>query len=181
MPIFEKEGDKAFLKERMKFPNAHRAHEDTSRSVGEIDRALSWKDFEWLTKQTSLPIVCKGVMCVKDALLAKQYGASAIIVGNHGCRQFDAGPSPLLVLREVTQSVDLPVLYDSGIRSGTHVAKALALGALAVLVGRPIMWGLASNGAEGAGEVITILRKELEYDMMSLGCSRIRDLHEHLL
>ena len=128
-----------------------------------MDPALTWKDITWLAGLTSLPVVCKGVQTGEDAVAAREAGAAAVIVSNHGGRQLEGARATLDALPEVTTAVgpDFPVLMDGGIRSGRDVLVALALGATAVLVGRPVLHGLTVAGAAGATAVLTTLIEEL--------------------
>jgi isopentenyl diphosphate isomerase/L-lactate dehydrogenase-like FMN-dependent dehydrogenase len=138
-----------------------------------IDPTLSWRDLEQIAAESPLPVVAKGIQGAEDALLAVEHGAAALIVSNHGGRQLDGVAASLDVLPEVVEAVDgrLEVLVDGGIRRGTDVAKALALGARAVLVGRAVLWGLAAGGDEGARRVLELLRDELENALALLGCT----------
>jgi 4-hydroxymandelate oxidase len=138
-------------------------------SLQQFDRTITWADLSWLREQTTLPLVIKGILTAEDATLAIEHGVDAIVVSNHGGRQLDYAPAALDALPEVVDTVAgrLPILMDGGIRSGTDVFKALALGARAVLVGRPVLWGLAANGAAGVGAVLRLLREEL-VDCMTL-------------
>jgi isopentenyl diphosphate isomerase/L-lactate dehydrogenase-like FMN-dependent dehydrogenase len=126
---------------------------------------------DWLKTVTSLPILVKGLLTAEDALLALERGVSGIIVSNHGGRQLDSAIASIEALPEIVEAVAgrCEVYLDGGIRRGTDVLKALALGARAVLVGRPILWGLAVNGAEGVSRVLEILRAELELSMVLSG------------
>ncbi len=143
----------------------------TDEDPVEIDASLTWKSLAWLRSLTSLPIVLKGILTAEDALLAVQHGVDGIIVSNHGGRQLDSVSPSIEALPEVIQAVDggCEVYLDGGIRRGTDILKALALGARAVLVGRPILWGLAVNGAEGVSQVLELLRAELELAMALAG------------
>ncbi len=137
-----------------------------------IDRSLEWRDLEWLRSVTSLPIVVKGIVRADDAVRAAQWGAAAIVVSNHGARQLDTSPATIDALPRIADAVadtGLEILLDGGVRRGTDVIKALALGARAVLVGRPVLWGLAAGGAEGVEAVLSILRAELELAMALAG------------
>jgi len=127
------------------------------------DPSVNWRDFEWFRSITNLPIVVKGILTAEDARLAVEHGASGIIVSNHGGRQLDGVMSGIAALPEVVKAVDgrIEVLVDGGVRRGTDVLKALALGAKAVLVGRPYMFALAIAGKEGVRRVLEILRQEL--------------------
>ena len=133
---------------------------------------LSWKDVEWLASISGLPVLVKGVLTAEDALLACESGAAGVIVSNHGGRQLDGVPATIEALPEVVEAVAgrVPVLMDGGIRRGTDAIKALALGADAVLAGRPFVWGLAAAGEEGVYAVLELLRAELELGLALLGC-----------
>jgi isopentenyl diphosphate isomerase/L-lactate dehydrogenase-like FMN-dependent dehydrogenase len=132
---------------------------------------LTWDILDWLRSLTSLPIILKGILTAEDALLAVERGVAGIIVSNHGGRQLDGAVPSIEALPEVIAAVDgrCEVYLDGGIRRGTDVLKALALGARAVLIGRPILWGLAVDGAAGARRVLEILRAELEKAMILAG------------
>ncbi len=147
------------------------------------DPALTWEVISWLRSRCNLPIVVKGIMTVEDAKLAAAYGAAAIVVSNHGGRQLDSVAGTLDVLPEIVEAVSgsLEVLLDGGVRRGSDVLEALALGARAVLLGRPVLWGLAIGGAEGATAVLTTLRNELHTDMMLCGRTRIADVDRSLV
>jgi L-lactate dehydrogenase (cytochrome) len=132
---------------------------------------------------TALPIVLKGVQCAEDAVLAAQHGVAGIILSNHGGRQLDGARSGLEVLAEVMPALaaagmfgKLEVYIDGGIRRGTDVLKALALGATAVGIGRPVLYGLASYGQAGVERVLDILRDEMEMNMRLVGVRRLSDL-----
>jgi isopentenyl diphosphate isomerase/L-lactate dehydrogenase-like FMN-dependent dehydrogenase len=133
---------------------------------------LSWKDVETFAEMSGLPLLVKGVLTAEDARLACESGAAGIVVSNHGGRQLDGVPATLDALPEVVETVEgrLPVLLDGGVRRGTDVVKALALGAQATLAGRPFVWGLAVNGEEGVADVLELLRAELELALTLLGC-----------
>ncbi|KAK0596524.1 hypothetical protein LWI29_016490 [Acer saccharum] len=156
-----------------------------------LDPSLSWKDIEWLRSVTKLPILIKGVLTREDAIKAVQVGVDGIIVSNHGARQLDYSPATISVLEEVVHAVEgrVPVLMDGGIRRGTDVFKALALGAQAVLVGRPVIYGLAAKGEYGVRRVLEMLKDEFEVTMALSGCSSMKDItrrhvrteHERLL
>jgi len=148
----------------------HKANFTDEEPAG-VDASLTWESLVWLRSLTSLPIVLKGILTAEDALLAVQHGVDGIVVSNHGGRQLDSVSPSIEALPEVVQTVDggCEVYLDGGIRRGTDILKALALGARAVLVGRPILWGLAANGAEGVSQVLEILRAELELAMALTG------------
>jgi (S)-2-hydroxy-acid oxidase len=144
-----------------------------------FDPELSWDDVGWVREQTGgLPVILKGILTAEDARLAADAGVEAIVVSNHGGRQLDHAPASITVLPEIVEAVGgrLPVLLDSGVRHGGDVFVALALGAAAVLVGRPIAWGLAARGEEGVVDVLEILRAELDNVMALSGCNRIADV-----
>jgi 4-hydroxymandelate oxidase len=138
---------------------------------------LTWDDVDWLRTMTTLPIVLKGVVHPDDARTAVRRGVDAIIVSNHGGRQLDTMPATIDLLPDVVDAVDgaVPVLVDGGVRRGTDVVKALALGATAVGVGRPVLWGLATGGEEGVAHVLELLRSESEAALALCG-SVDRDL-----
>jgi 4-hydroxymandelate oxidase len=133
---------------------------------------LSWKDVEELASISGLPVLVKGVLTAEDARLACESGAAGVVVSNHGGRQLDGVPATIEALPEVVEAVGgrLPVLMDGGIRRGTDVVKALALGADAVLAGRPFVWGLATDGEAGVAAVLELLRSELLLALALLGC-----------
>ena len=137
-----------------------------------VDPALGWADLEALVANSSLPILVKGVMTAEDAVLAADRGAAGVIVSNHGGRQLDGVPATIDVVGEVADAVGdrMEVLMDGGVRRGTDVLTALALGARAVLVGRPALWGLAVAGEQGARRVLELLRDELELALALCGC-----------
>jgi 4-hydroxymandelate oxidase len=143
-----------------------------------FDPSLCWDDLAWLRERTSLPLVVKGLLTAEDARLAVERGVDAVVVSNHGGRQLDGAVASLDALPEVVDAVAgrCPVLLDGGVRTGSDVAKAVALGARAVLVGRPVLWGLAVAGADGAREVLELLVAELEDAMVLSGRPRVDDL-----
>jgi isopentenyl diphosphate isomerase/L-lactate dehydrogenase-like FMN-dependent dehydrogenase len=139
---------------------------------------LSWRDVEELASMSGLPVLVKGVLTTEDALLACESGAAGVVVSNHGGRQLDGVPATIEVLPEVVEAVAgrVPVLMDGGIRRGTDVVKALALGAQAVLAGRPFVWGLAAAGEAGVSAVLELLRAELTLALALLGCKSPADV-----
>ncbi|XP_061982278.1 peroxisomal (S)-2-hydroxyacid oxidase GLO4-like isoform X2 [Populus nigra] len=143
-----------------------------------IDSSLCWRDIAWLKSTTNLPILIKGILTREDAIKAMEVGAAGIIVSNHGARQLDYTPATISVLEEVVQAVGrrVPVLLDGGVRRGTDVFKALALGAQAVLVGRPVIYGLAAKGEAGVRKVMHMLKDELELTMALAGCPSVKDI-----
>jgi 4-hydroxymandelate oxidase len=148
-----------------------------------LDPSLSWKDVAWLRSITRLPVVVKGIVRPDDACRAVDSGASAVVVSNHGGRQLDGSPSTASVLGPVADAVHgrIEVLVDGGVRRGADVLRALSLGARAVLVGRPILWGLATGGEAGARGVLANFRYELDQAMTLAGCARIADVTRDLL
>ena len=148
----------------------------------QCDASLSWKDIAWLRSLTSLPLVLKGIMTAEDAALACQY-ADAIVVSNHGGRQLDGVAATIEALPEVLQAVKeagkegvVEVYMDGGVRRGSDVFKALALGAHAVFIGRPVVWGLAYAGEDGVRQVLTLLHQELELCMALAGCPTLASI-----
>jgi isopentenyl diphosphate isomerase/L-lactate dehydrogenase-like FMN-dependent dehydrogenase len=143
-----------------------------------VDPTLDWDDFAALVSECSLPILLKGVQTGADAALAIEHGAAGVVVSNHGGRQLDGVPATLDILPEVVEAVAgrREVLIDGGIRRGTDVVTALALGARAVLAGRAPLWGLAIGGEAGAREVLEILRSEIELALVLLGCPTPADV-----
>lgn len=139
---------------------------------------VTWKDVEWLRSVARIPVLLKGVLDADDAEHAVAVGMSGIMVSNHGARNLDTAPATLDALREIVPRVDgrIPVLVDGGIRRGTDVVKAIALGARAVLIGRPYCYGLALAGAAGVQRIVEILRGELEMTMQLMGRASINDL-----
>jgi len=143
-----------------------------------VQHAPTWDDIHWLRRLTRLPIVLKGILHPDDARRAMGAGADGIIVSNHGGRTLDTLPATIDALPAVTEAIAgrIPVLLDGGIRRGTDIFKALALGASAVLIGRPLMHALASAGAPGIAHVLHILRSELEMAMVLTGCRTLADI-----
>ena len=148
------------------------AHSSFSAYVHDLfDATLSWKAIEWLRTQTRLPILLKGILTAEDARLAVDSGVDGIVVSNHGGRQLDGAPASIEALPEVVDAVDgrVEVLMDGGVRRGTDVLKALAVGARAVCIGRPYLWALAAAGEEGVRDVLRLLREELSLAMALSG------------
>jgi 4-hydroxymandelate oxidase len=147
------------------------------------DPSLTPKDIAWLRDLSGLPIVVKGIVRGDDASRAMDHGASAIVVSNHGGRQLDTSVATARVLAEVVAAVGGhgEVYVDGGIRRGTDVLKALALGARAVLLGRPPVWGLAVNGTAGARHVLDLVRDELDLAMALAGCRSVDEITADLI
>ncbi|XP_045472727.1 hydroxyacid oxidase 1-like [Harmonia axyridis] len=150
---------------------------------GLSDASLQWEDINWLRSITKLPIILKGIMTVEDAVLAAKANVDGIIVSNHGARQLDGTLATIDVLQEITEAVGqkIEVYLDSGIRDGTDVFKALALGAKMVFVGRPILWGLAAGGENGVKNVLGILRREFDTAIALCGCCSISDINSNMI
>src|SRR5262245_29356214 len=144
---------------------------------------LSWKHIEWLRRTTRLKIVLKGVMHPADARLAVEAGIDALVVSNHGGRQLDTVPAAIELLPAIRDAVSgrVPLLIDGGIRRGTDIVKALALGASAVAIGRPVFWGLVVAGEEGVTQVLEMLRSELVRALTLCGCGSPGDVSPDLL
>ena len=144
---------------------------------------FSWDHIHWLREMTALKIVLKGILHPADARLAVEHGADAIFVSNHGGRQLDSVPATIDLLPAIAEAIDgrIPVLMDGGIRRGTDVVKALALGANAVAVGRPVLWGLAVAGEAGVKQVLEMLRSELVRALALCGCTSPQDVSPHLV
>jgi 4-hydroxymandelate oxidase len=150
------------------------------RSI-EMIPGLDWDHIALLRAMTGLPIVLKGLMHPADAVLAVERGASALIVSNHGGRQLDTVVPTIDAVADVAAAVDIPVIVDGGVRRGTDVVKALARGADAVAIGRPVLWGLAARGQVGVVQVLAMLRDELDRALALCGCASIRDLPPDLV
>ncbi|HEY1555657.1 MAG TPA: alpha-hydroxy acid oxidase [Kofleriaceae bacterium] len=148
-----------------------------------LDPSLTWDAIGWLRSLTRLPVLVKGIVRADDAARAIAAGAAGVIVSNHGGRQLDAAPATIDVLARVADAVAGrgEVLLDGGVRRGTDVVKALALGARAVLVGRPVLWGLAVAGREGVAGVLALLRRELDLAMALCGCPTVAEITRELV
>jgi isopentenyl diphosphate isomerase/L-lactate dehydrogenase-like FMN-dependent dehydrogenase len=148
-----------------------------------LDPALTWKDIEWLTGITKLPVLVKGILRSDDALLAVNHGASGVIVSNHGARQLDTTPATISILPEIVDAVGgkVEVYVDGGIRRGTDVLKAIACGARAVFIGRPVLWGLASGAEVGVRYVLEMLRQEFDLAMALSGCPTLSSITRDLI
>lgn len=149
----------------------------------QVDASLTWDAIDWLRTLTSLPIVLKGILTAEDAELALRHGVEGIAVSNHGGRQLDGAIASIEALPEVIAAVGgrCEVYVDGGMRRGTDILKALALGARAVLVGQPVLWGLAADGEAGVAHVFTLLRDELEHAMALAGCPSVSAITPSLL
>ena len=149
----------------------------------QFDRTVTWKDAEWMAAQWGGPFAIKGLCTGQDAGHAVDSGASAVWVSNHGGRQLDTAPATIDVLREVVDAVAgrAEVVFDSGVRRGVDVLKALALGATSVAIGRAYLYGLAAGGRNGVTRALDILTEELHRDMRLLGVSNVADLRPDMV
>lgn len=163
--------------------------EGTTRAISQfIDPSLSWKDLAWIQSVTRLPIFLKGVQCGADAVLAAQHGVRGIVCSNHGGRQLDCARSGIEVLEEVMTSLramnlqdKLDVYMDGGIRRGSDIIKAVAMGAKAVGVGRPVLYGLAGYGQPGVERVLQILKDEMAMGMRLIGAASLADVKRDMV
>ena len=148
-----------------------------------INLSATWSHLDWLAANTPLPLLVKGIMTAEDARLCVQHGVKALVVSNHGARQLDTTFATIEVLPEIVDAVDgrLEVYLDGGIRRGADVLKALALGARAVLIGRPMFWGLAVDGEVGVRTILQMLRDELDMAMGMCGCPTINSIDINVL
>ena len=143
-----------------------------------LDRSLTWKDVEWLAEQWDGPLVIKGVQTVADCRNAANSGATAVMLSNHGGRQLEAAPAPVDCIADVADALHdrLEIICDGGVRRGTHVVKALAMGASACSIGRGYLYPLAAGGQKGVERGLTLLREEVERTMALMGCNSIENL-----
>jgi L-lactate dehydrogenase (cytochrome) len=144
----------------------------------QLDRSLTWKDVEWLASEWHGPLVIKGVQTVADCRNAANAGATAVMLSNHGGRQLEAAPAPVDCISEVADALHdrLEIICDGGVRRGTHVVKALALGANACSIGRGYLYPLAAGGQAGVERGLALLRAEVERTMALLGCDSAKKL-----
>ncbi|HZP13631.1 MAG TPA: alpha-hydroxy acid oxidase [Nevskiaceae bacterium] len=144
----------------------------------QFDRTVSWKDAEWLAREWGGPFVIKGMSTPEDAKQAVSIGATAAMLSNHGGRQLDGVPAPIDTLAPIRDAIGdrLELIVDGGIRRGTHILKALALGANACSIGRPYLYGLAAGGEAGVDRAIALLREEVARDLALLGCRSVSEL-----
>jgi 4-hydroxymandelate oxidase len=150
---------------------------------GILDPTLTWTGIDWIRSFAKVPVILKGILSPEDATLAVQHGADGILVSNHGARNLDTVPATIDALPAVVDAIGgrIPVLMDGGIRRGTDVVKALALGANAVLIGRPYLWGLSVNGADGVQNVMRILRSEFQAAMALCGHTSLATIDRGVL
>jgi len=148
-----------------------------------LDPSLTWESVEWVRSISRLPVLVKGILTAEDGALAYSHGASGVVVSNHGGRQLDGAIATIDALPEIVDAAAGrgPVLLDGGIRRGTDVLKALALGAAAVFIGRPYLWGLAAGGEHGVGRVLDLLRAELDLTMALAGCPSVASVTRALV
>lgn len=144
----------------------------------QFDPSVTWKDIEWVRSVWDGPLALKGILDGDDARLAAAHGASAVIVSNHGGRQLDGVPSAIAALPDVVDAVEgrIEIILDGGVRRGSDVLKALALGARACMIGRPFLYGLACRGGAGVRQVLDLLRTEIDVNLTLLGRAGIGDL-----
>ena len=149
----------------------------------QIDRTLNWKDAEWLAGEWGGPFLIKGVHSVHDAKMSAEIGAHGVMVSNHGGRQLDGVPACIDALGPIVDAVGdkLEVILDGGVRRGTHVIKALAMGAKACSVGRSYLYGLGAYGQSGVEKALSILRTEIERDMALLGATKVSDINQEFV
>lgn len=147
-------------------------------AVSQLDPALTWDDVRWLVSLTELPVIIKGILRADDAKRAMDAGAAGVVVSNHGGRQLDTAPAAIDVLPAVAEAVGYEgvVMMDGGVRRGTDIFKALALGAQAVMLGRPALWGLAVDGEQGVEHTLDILKREFDTTMALCGCTSVREI-----
>ncbi len=165
-------------------PEAGRSSRSVMRYVADqFDPTIGWRDAAWMIERWNGPFVIKGVLSVDDAERAAEVGASAVVVSNHGGRQLDGAPASIEQLGPVVDAVGdrLDVLLDGGVRRGSHVVKALAAGAKAVLVGRPYLYGLGAGGEVGVDRALGLLRQEVARCMALTGCRRIADIDRRVV
>ena len=165
------------------YPLQMDAHSLIQYVTNQIDSSFNWEDVRWLRSITPLPIVLKGILRGDDAAKAVDYGVAGVFVSNHGGRQLDGTIPTIRALPEVVDAVKgyAEVYLDSGIRRGTDVLKALALGARCVFIGRPIVWGLSVNGEDGVRDVLEMLGHELSLAMALSGCASIANIDRTLV
>jgi 4-hydroxymandelate oxidase len=150
---------------------------------GMMTEAPTWEDIRWLVEKSEMPVILKGILHPQDAVAAKAIGVAGVIVSNHGGRTLDTVPSAMDVIRTVRATVGpgYPVLLDGGVQRGTDVFKAIAMGADAVLIGRPQVYALAVAGALGVAHMLRVLREELEVAMSLAGTATLADITPDML
>jgi isopentenyl diphosphate isomerase/L-lactate dehydrogenase-like FMN-dependent dehydrogenase len=167
----------------LRAPNAARKTNGSEMTLAEAAAKIagappSWDDLKWIRAQWDGPLLLKGVLRIDDARRAIDIGADAISVSNHGAKVFDGTPSAVSLLPEIVEAVDaqIEVLLDGGVRRGADVVRACALGAKAVLIGRPYLWGLAAAGQKGVSEILQLFHRGIETTLAQLGCPSIAAL-----
>ncbi len=165
------------------FPDAPGESGLAAYFAAQLDPSLTWPDLDWLAGATGLPVLVKGIHRADDAVRAVEHGAAGVIVSNHGGRQLDTVPAGIELLPPIADAVAgrAEILVDGGVRRGTDIVKALALGARAVLLGRPILWGLAADGAAGVSRVLRLLRAEFDLALALCGCPSVSDVDRSLV
>lgn len=161
------------------FPNTATDEEFNDYLIDLHDQSLTWDDLMWIRDAAGeVPVLVKGILTEEDAVLAREHGAAGIIVSNHGGRQLDRSPAAVDVLEEIVQAAggECEVYLDGGVRRGTDVAIALALGAQGVFIGRPLLYALAAAGAEGVNHALELMRAEIANAMTLLGVARVDDI-----
>ena len=144
----------------------------------QFDRTVTWKDAAWMIEQWDKPFAIKGILSVEDAKMAVEIGASAVMISNHGGRQMDGCPAPIEVLGDIVDAVGdkIEVILDGGVRRGTHILKALSIGAKACMGGRAYLYGLAAAGEEGAYRSLSLLKDEVQNNMILMGCTNVNQI-----
>ena len=161
----------------------HMAQPEIANIVTMLDASATWKDVEWLRKQWDGPLLIKGLQSPDDARHARDAGASGIMISNHGGRQLETAPAPVDCIAPMRDAIgdSLELICDGGIRRGTHVLKALALGANACSIGRGYLYALAAGGQPGVERALTLLRSEIERDMILMGARSIAEIDRSFL
>lgn len=181
----------ALLGRKFDFVNvAHRVTAMSGESIslqdyvsGQFDRSVTWKDVEWLAARWGGPLAVKGILRLDDAKRAADAGADTVMVSNHGGRQLDSAAAPIDQIADIADGLGgrMKIICDGGIRRGSHIFKALALGADAVSIGRPYLYGLAAGGSQGVERAISLLREEFEQCMILGGASSLEDLNREMI
>ncbi len=171
------DGVKVFNKTRSK-SKSKASRNDGKSMLSMAASPFSWEEIKWIREYWNHKLVIKGLMDVNDGLTAASLGVDGIVVSNHGGRQLDSSPSTISVLPDFVKEIGgkLDVLVDGGVRRGTHIAKALSLGADAVMIGRPYLYGLSVSGEQGVSDVISALKSELKRSLILLGCKSVSEL-----
>ncbi|MEO7965998.1 MAG: alpha-hydroxy acid oxidase [Gemmatimonadaceae bacterium] len=168
----------------LNMPGADGVDSGLAKHLHELhDASLTHRDIAWIAETAGLPVLVKGIVRGDDALRAVEHGAAGVVVSNHGGRQLDTAIASARALPEIVDAIGGrgEVLVDGGIRRGTDVLKAVALGASAVLIGRPVLWGLAAGGEAGVSDILALMRGEFELAMALSGCPTVRDITRDLV